>query len=125
MVNRWIIAFMIFCCVSVLFILSSGAPLRVNAAVICSWAAVAVLSLVAITWPGLSRATRLLSLVVVLVLGAWLLPFVVTRVVGKYELNARVFFAYFLLEVFVIGLFLGLTELISRWLAGKAASSAS
>jgi len=116
MVKRAVIASVMFCIAAAVYILSSGGPYRVVVAVICSWATVSAFSFLAVFTPGIRKTKKLVIFLVVIMIGAWLVPFALTSVVLKAEMSSRMVMTYLFLELLVIGMFLGLTELAFRLL---------
>ncbi len=112
--GKLLVGFCLFALAGIAFVSSSGAPPRVHVAVLASWFLVAACASLVFWLPNLQPLVRFSLLGTILLLGAWLLSFSVSRVVAAYEMTFAAYLSYLGLAILVLCFFLGLTWAIAR-----------
>ncbi len=114
--EKLIIGSCLFAVAGITLVLSSHAPLRVLVTVLASWLVVVASASLVFWSPGLRSAVRISLLAVILLLGAWMLAFSVTRVVLSYQMTTRTYLLYLGLSTIMLGVFFLFTWGIARLL---------
>jgi hypothetical protein len=114
MARKFAIGGCLFLAATALYLLSSGAPLRVHVATLGPWLLIALCAGLASWWPGVSLVMRAVLLALTVVLGALLLLWAINLTVVHAEFTLASYWLYLVLVVPILGVYLAFIAGISR-----------